>query len=49
MEKTKDRISSYLENFAGDILTELGCLRFWGEIEVPECLMQEIETDKADQ
>lgn len=41
-----DKIVELLENMAVDITGLTDCVLFWGEEEVPECLKEEIETDK---
>lgn len=39
----KQRVGDTLENVASDIVLERGCIFFWGEVEVPECLRKELE------
>lgn len=36
-------VGNILENTASELALEQGCMLFWGEIEVPECLRKELE------
>ena len=38
-------INSYLSSFAGDILTSTHSSFLWGEVDVPECLREQVEND----
>lgn len=42
MELTKF-VNGQLSDLAGDILTSAGSMFFWGEVEVPECLREQLE------
>lgn len=42
-EKLREKIGNTLENLADDIPMQTGCILFWGEVEVPECLRKELE------
>lgn len=42
-KKLKEKISNTLEDLAGDIIMQTGCMWTWGEVEVPECLRKELE------
>lgn len=44
----KQRVGDTLENVASEIALERGCIFFWGEVEVPECLRKELE-DRQEQ
>ena len=42
----KNKINEVLENMAYDLSGERSCNLFWGEVEVPECLKEELEEEK---
>lgn len=39
----KQKVNKILEELAGDILTSTGCALCWGEVEVPECMKNDVE------
>lgn len=45
MKDMKKTVASQLEDLAGDILTLTGCMGFWGEPELPDCMRVEMESE----
>ena len=48
-EQLKEKLNTQLSNIASDILISAGSFFCWGEVEVPECLRAELETDETNQ
>ena len=47
MQKTnKDMLVDILGNWIDDILTSTGCIKHWGEVTLPECMREELETEQ---
>lgn len=47
MKGTREVVCDVLEDMAGDILSTLGCHRFWGEVKIPECLLAQEEEKES--
>ena len=46
MRDLKESIMDGLEKLSRDIAIESACTLFWGEVEMPECLREEVEVQK---
>ena len=42
----KQQAADILENIGNTKLTAQGCQLFWGEVELPECLRKEVESEE---
>ena len=49
MKDMKKTVAAQLEDLAGDILTLTGCMGFWGEPELPDCMRVEMESESENQ
>ncbi len=45
MKDMKKTVAAQLEDLAGDILTLTGCKHYWGEVELPDCMRVEMESE----
>ena len=46
MKDMKKLVAAQLEDLTEDILTLTGCLGFWGEPELPDCMRVQMESEK---
>lgn len=45
-EAMADKIISVVEGLVGNVMASTGCLGKWGEIELPECMRQEMDEEQ---
>lgn len=45
MKDMKKAVAAQLEDLTGDILNLTGCMSFWGEPELPDCMRVEMESE----
>lgn len=45
MKDMKKLVAAQLEDLTEDILTLTGCLGFWGEPELPDCMRAQMESE----
>lgn len=46
MKQWKEKLNEVLSNLAVNIPTVTGCFGVWGEVELPECIREEVEEKK---
>lgn len=45
MKDMKNVVAARLEDFTEGVLSRTGCLGFWGEPELPDCMRAQMETE----